>query len=55
MKENFVHVVFLIDESGSMAGTENDVIGGFKRVIANKRVLAIAILKVLIQLKKQNN
>ena len=36
-KTNFVHVVFVIDESGSMAGTENDVIGGFKRVIEEQK------------------
>ena len=39
MKENFVHVVFVIDESGSMAGTENDVIGGFKRVIDEQKAV----------------
>lgn len=36
-KANFVHVVFVIDESGSMTGTENDVIGGFKRVIDEQK------------------
>lgn len=33
MKDNFIHVCFVIDESGSMGGTEEDVIGGFKKVI----------------------
>ena len=33
MKDNFIHVCFVIDESGSMTGTEGDVIGGFKKVI----------------------
>ena len=37
MKENFVNVVFVIDESGSMTGTEQDVIGGFKKVIDEQR------------------
>lgn len=37
MKENFVNVVFVIDESGSMTGTEKDVIGGFKKVIDEQR------------------
>ena len=32
MKENFIHVCFVIDSSGSMCGSEADVIGGFKRV-----------------------
>ena len=33
MKENFIHVCFIIDSSGSMRGSEEDVIGGFKRVV----------------------
>ena len=37
MKENFINVVFVIDESGSMHGTEDDVIGGFKKVIDEQR------------------
>ena len=37
MKENYINVVFVIDESGSMAGTEADVIGGFKRVIDEQK------------------
>ena len=39
MKENFVHVCFVIDESGSMGGTEADVIGGFKRVIDEQKAV----------------
>ena len=37
MKPNFIHVCFVIDESGSMAGTESDVIGGFKKVIDEQK------------------
>lgn len=37
MKENYIHVCFVIDESGSMTGTEGDVIGGFKKVIDEQR------------------
>lgn len=37
MKENFIHVCFIIDESGSMTGTEADVIGGFKKVIDEQK------------------
>ena len=37
MKSNFVHVCFVIDESGSMGGTENDVIGGFKKVVDEQK------------------
>ena len=39
MKENFIHVCFIIDESGSMAGTESDIIGGFKKVIDEQRAI----------------
>lgn len=37
MKENFIHVCFIIDESGSMTGSESDIIGGFKKVIDEQR------------------
>lgn len=37
MKNNYVHVCFVIDESGSMSGTESDVIGGFKKVVDEQR------------------
>ena len=37
MKENFIHVCFVIDESGSMSGTESDIIGGFKKVIDEQK------------------
>ena len=37
MKDNFIHVCFVIDESGSMSGTESDVIGGFKRVVDEQK------------------
>ena len=37
MKENFIHVCFIVDESGSMFGTENDIIGGFKKGIDEQR------------------
>lgn len=39
MKENFIHVCFIIDESGSMAGTESDIIGGFKKVIDEQKAI----------------
>ena len=39
MKENFVHVCFVIDESGSMCGTEADVVGGFKKVIDEQKAV----------------
>lgn len=39
MKDNFIHVCFVIDESGSMTGTESDVIGGFKKVIDEQKAI----------------
>ena len=50
MKENFIHVCFVIDESGSMYTSQSDVIGGFKKVIdeqkANKNgTCAVSLFK----------
>lgn len=39
MKENFVHVVFVVDESGSMMDSQSDVIGGFKKVIDEQKAV----------------
>ena len=37
MKENYLKIIFVIDESGSMAGTEKDVVGGFNRFIEQQK------------------
>ncbi len=37
MKENFIHVCFVIDQSGSMFSSKEDVIGGFKSIIEEQR------------------
>lgn len=37
MKDNFIHVCFIIDRSGSMSGSEGDVIGGYKSVIDEQK------------------
>lgn len=37
MKNNYVSVVFVIDESGSMGGSESDVVGGFKKVVDEQK------------------
>ena len=34
---NYTHVVFILDKSGSMAGTQDDVIGGFNSLMADQR------------------
>lgn len=37
MKDNFTHVCFIIDESGSMYNAVNDVKGGFKKIIEEQK------------------
>jgi len=37
MKDNFIHVCFVIDKSGSMYASVSDVVNGFKRVIDEQR------------------
>lgn len=34
---NYTHVVFILDKSGSMGGTRDDVIGGFNRLMDDQR------------------
>ena len=37
MKDKLIHVAFVIDKSGSMSGSEADVIGGFKKTIEEQK------------------
>lgn len=37
MKDNFIHVAFIIDESGSMYSSTNDVVGGFNQMIEEQK------------------
>lgn len=37
MKENFIHVCFIVDQSGSMYDSKDDVVGGFKSIIEEQR------------------
>ena len=37
MKKNYLKIIFVIDESGSMQGTESDVIGGFNNFIEEQK------------------
>lgn len=39
MKDNFIHVCFIIDESGSMSGSESDIIGGFNKTIEEQKAV----------------
>ena len=37
MKKNLTELVFILDRSGSMAGLEEDTIGGFNAMIEKQR------------------
>lgn len=39
MKDKLIHVAFVIDSSGSMMGSEKDVIGGFKKTIDEQKAV----------------
>lgn len=39
MKDNFIHVCFIVDESGSMSLSKSDVIGGFENTIKEQKEL----------------
>jgi len=39
MKDKLVHVCFIIDSSGSMSGSEDDVIGGFNKTIEEQKAV----------------
>jgi hypothetical protein len=38
-KEGLIHVCFILDESGSMYGSENDVVGGFNKTINEQKAI----------------
>ena len=37
MKANFIHVCFVVDSSGSMTSSIDDVKGGFKKIIEEQK------------------
>lgn len=39
MKENYINVVFVVDASGSMGGSESDVVGGFNNIINEQKAI----------------
>ena len=39
MKDKLIHVCFVIDSSGSMMGSEADVVGGFKKTIEEQKAV----------------
>ena len=53
MKKNYLKIIFVIDESGSMHGTESDVIGGFNNFIEEQKAKAYG--KIDVTLYKFNN
>ena len=36
---NYINLVFIIDESGSMYGSENDIVGGFNKLVEEQRAI----------------
>jgi uncharacterized protein YegL len=53
MKENYLKIIFVIDESGSMQGTESDVIGGFNHFIEQQKAGEYG--KITVSLYKFNS
>ena len=53
MNENYLKIIFVIDESGSMSGTESDVTGGFNNFIEQQRAQQQG--RVTVSLYKFNN
>lgn len=53
MKKNYLKIIFVIDESGSMHGTESDVIGGFNNFIEKQKAKAYG--EIDVTLYKFNN
>ena len=39
VNSKWINLVFCIDQSGSMNGSENDIVGGFKRVIEEQKAI----------------
>ena len=39
MKKNLTELVFILDRSGSMAGLEDDTVGGFNSMVEKQRKL----------------
>lgn len=39
MREGYINVVFIIDESGSMSGSESDIVGGFNKTIEEQKAV----------------
>ena len=39
MKNNLTELVFILDQSGSMAGLEKDTIGGFNAMVSGRYVI----------------
>lgn len=53
MKQNYLKIIFVIDESGSMQGSQSDVIGGFNNFIEEQKTNLYG--KVDVTLYKFNN
>jgi hypothetical protein len=53
LKENYLKIIFVLDESGSMQGTESDVIGGFNKFLEQQK--SQAFQKSSVSLYKFND
>ena len=53
MENNYLKIVFIIDESGSMSGSEGDVIGGFNNFVDKQKNESYG--KISVSLYKFNN
>lgn len=53
MNENYLKIIFVIDESGSMQGTESDVVGGFNHFIEEQKKAEFG--KITVSLYKFNS
>ena len=51
MKKNYLKIIFVIDESGSMHGTETNVIGGFNSFIEKQRTQDYGKIDVTLYLE----
>ena len=53
MEGNYLKIIFIVDESGSMQGSESDVVGGFNNYIQRQRSETVG--KVTVSLYKFNS
>ena len=55
MKKNLTELVFILDKSGSMAGKEEDVVGGFNTTINDQKENNTLVSTVLFSNDEKKN